>query len=59
MPHFLPAHDPDANSVSGASINGNYQSIWGSTLQSNPTMANTVASGTLDQGLLSTPYVMA
>ncbi len=44
----------DANGVAGASAYGNYQSLWGSTLQSDPGMAGTVAADSLDQGLVGT-----
>ena len=44
----------DANGVPGASAYGNYQSLWGNTLQTNPGMAGTVATDSLDQGLVQT-----
>ncbi len=44
----------DANGVAGASAYGNYQSLWGSTLQADPGMAGTVAADSLDQGLVGT-----
>ena len=44
----------DANGVPGASSYGNYQSLWGNTLQTNPGMAATVATDSLDQGLVGT-----
>jgi len=40
--------------VLGASAYGNYQSLWGSTLQTDPGMADTVATDSLDQGLVGT-----
>ncbi len=43
-----------ANGVPGASGYGNYQSFWGNTLQTNPDMAGTVATDSLDQGLVGT-----
>ena len=49
----------DANGVAGAPAAGNYQSIWGNTLQTDPGMAGTVADDSLDQGLVSTLSVMA
>ncbi len=49
----------DANGTTGASPAGNYQSVWGNTLQTNPGMAGTVANDALDQGLVSTLSVMA
>jgi hypothetical protein len=44
----------DANGVPGASGYGNYQSLWGNTLQTDPGMAGTVATDALDQGLVGT-----
>ena len=44
----------DANGVPGASAYSNYQSLWGNTLQTNPGMAGTVATDSLDQGLVGT-----
>lgn len=44
----------DANGIAGASAYGNYQSLWGSTLQKDPGMAATVAADALDQGLVGT-----
>ena len=44
----------DANGVAGASAYGNYQSVWGNTLQTDPAMAGTVATDSLDQGLVGT-----
>ncbi len=44
----------DANSVPGSSGYRNYQSLWGNTLQTNPGMAGTVATDSLDQGLVGT-----
>jgi len=44
----------NANGVPGASGYGNYQSLWGNTLQTNPAMAATVATDSLDQGLVGT-----
>ena len=44
----------DANGVPGASAYGSYQSLWGTTLQTNPGMAGTVATDSLDQGLVGT-----
>jgi hypothetical protein len=44
----------DANGVVGASAYGNYQSLWGNALQTNPGMAGTVAADSLDQGLVGT-----
>ena len=49
----------DANGVTGALPAGNYQSVWGNTLQTDPGMAGTVAGDALDQGLVSTLSVMA
>ncbi len=49
----------DADGFSGAAPAGNYQSVWGSTLQADPGMASTVADDALDQGLVSTLSVMA
>ncbi len=49
----------DAAGMSGAAPAGNYQSVWGSTLQADPGMAGTVADDALDQGLVSTLSVMA
>ena len=49
----------DADGTPGASPGGNYQSVWGSTLQADPSMAGTVAGDALDQGLVSTLSVMA
>ncbi len=49
----------DANATAGASAAGNYQSLWGNTLQTDPGMASTVADDSLDQGLVSTLSVMA
>ncbi len=44
----------DANGMSGASAYGNYQSLWGNTLQTDPDMAGTVATDSLDQCLVGT-----
>jgi hypothetical protein len=44
----------DANGVPGASGYGNYQSLWGNTLRTNPGMAGIVATDSLDQGLVGT-----
>jgi hypothetical protein len=44
----------DANGVPGASGYGKYQSLWGNTLQTDPGMAGTVATDSLDQGLVGT-----
>jgi hypothetical protein len=49
----------DADGGSAAPPAGNYQSVWGNTLQSDPGMAATVAGDALDQGLVSTLSVMA
>ena len=49
----------DANGVPGASAYGNYQSLWGSALQTNPDMAGTVATDSLDQGLVGTLSAIA
>ena len=49
----------DANGVLGAPSAGNFQSVWGNTLQTDPGMAGTVATDALDQGLVSTLSVMA
>ncbi len=42
------------NGLPGVSTYGNYQSIRGNTLQTNPGMAETVAADSLDQGLVGT-----
>jgi hypothetical protein len=44
----------DALGVPGASAYGNYQSLWGNTLQTDPGMAGAVATDSLDQGLVGT-----
>lgn len=44
----------DALGVPGASAYGNYQSLWGNTLQTDPCMAGAVATDSLDQGLVGT-----
>lgn len=49
----------DANGASGTLPAGNYQSVWGNTLQTDPGMSATVAGDALDQGLVSTLSVMA
>ena len=49
----------DASGTPGASSSANYQSIWGTTLQTDPGMATTVANDAMDQGLVSTLSLMA
>jgi hypothetical protein len=49
----------NANGVPGAAPYGNYQSLWGNTLQTNPGMASTVATDALDQGLVGTLSAMS
>jgi len=44
----------DANGVPGAGTYGNYQSLWGNTLQTDPDMAGTVSADSLDQDLIGT-----
>lgn len=49
----------DANGTAGALPAGNYQSLWGNTLQTHPGMSGTVAADALDQGLVSNLSLMA
>jgi hypothetical protein len=49
----------DANGTNGAAPAGNYQSVWGNTLQTDPGLSGTVAADALDQGIVSTLSVMA
>jgi hypothetical protein len=49
----------DSISLPGTSSAVDQQSLWVSTLQTNPSMSATVASDALDQGLVSTLSVVA
>jgi len=49
----------DANGDPGAAPAGNYQSVWGAILRSDPGLSGTVAADAFDQGLVGTLSVLA